>query len=432
MTLIVAIEPGAVEVEPGGTAETKVRVRNQSDRVDGFTLEVVGPFAKWATVEPAVLNLFARAEGEATITLRPPRASVPRAGAHRIGLKVQSLAEPETVVVEEATVTVRPFIAITSALTKRVERGWRSARHQVTVRNGGNDIAGVIVTAADPEEEVTATVDPSHVAIQPGGTATVAATVVRPALYWRGAPRRRPYTIHVTDTTGGSEAVSAIFEQRPIIPGWTSLLVGLVAALILVIAMGPRIIDWWVDVTATAAPSGPALTFAPSPSPPAEPTPSPTPEPTPSPTPEPTPTPTMEPTPSPTPAPTPLVAPSPELNFPYFRLTNYGPNGRFLALNQFFTDEGAAIRITLRAEVDDTFCEVYLHMPATTGVDKYVMDDQVTGSWFCIGDVQLTNHQSGELIVTQVGAQWSGYFKFHAKSNIREFDVEGWFINAHP
>jgi antitoxin (DNA-binding transcriptional repressor) of toxin-antitoxin stability system len=435
MSLIAAIEPGTVRVEPGGSAEAKVRVKNQSERVDGFRIEVVGPMAKWATVEPPVLNLYARAEGEATITFRPPRAPVPRARSHRFGVKVQSVAEPDTSTVEEAFVTVLPFIALTTALTKRVARGWRSAGHEVKVTNGGNDVARVTATAADPEEEVNPTVEPSRVDIEPGGTATLLTSVIRPSLYWRGAARRRPYTIHVSESTGGSETISAIFEQRPIVPGWASLIAGLVAALLVVVAIGPRVIDWWNDATATAAPSGSTQTLGPSPSPSVEPSPSPTPEPTPSPTPEPTATPTLEPTPTPTlpptPPPTPLVAPSPELNFPYYRLTNYNPDGRYVAETQKLTISGDTIVIKLLAKVDN-YCEVELHMPATSGVDKYVMGGQITGSFRCLDDISAAVNQGGELIVTKIGSQWSGWFKFHAKSGFRELDVEGWFINAAP
>lgn len=40
-----------VTVSPGGTATTTLTVRNDSDIVEAYTLEVVGDCAAWSTVE---------------------------------------------------------------------------------------------------------------------------------------------------------------------------------------------------------------------------------------------------------------------------------------------------------------------------------------------------------------------------------------------
>lgn len=40
-------------VSPGGEATTTLTVRNDSDIVEAYTLEVVGDCAAWSTVEPA-------------------------------------------------------------------------------------------------------------------------------------------------------------------------------------------------------------------------------------------------------------------------------------------------------------------------------------------------------------------------------------------
>ena len=65
MTVIAAIEPAVLTVEPGGTVTATIRVRNQGSVVDQFDLSVLGDAQSWATIEPANLRLFPRTEGEA-------------------------------------------------------------------------------------------------------------------------------------------------------------------------------------------------------------------------------------------------------------------------------------------------------------------------------------------------------------------------------
>ena len=289
MSVLATIEPTKIEVEPGGTATATIRVRNQSERVDGFRLESVGVAASWVTVEPPLLQLFPRTEGTAKITFAPPRASVPRAGTYPFAIRAQSVANPDASVVEEGDVTVRPFVALQSALDVRLARGWRSGAHRVSVQNVGNAPAGVKVQAVDPDGELRLSTLPAASQVEPGGTGRFRTTVSRP-LVLRGSPKRWPYSIEVSEPAAGKESLAAVFEQRALLPGWLLALAGVALAAAVALIAFPGLID---QLTGGGATDTPAATQTPAPTPtdvPATATPEPTPTPpVPTATPEPTP-----------------------------------------------------------------------------------------------------------------------------------------------
>ena len=68
MSLWTSLEPASASVEPGGSAQVRLRVRNTGDVVDEYRFEPVGALAPWTRVEPQTLRLYER-EG----LLRPSR-----------------------------------------------------------------------------------------------------------------------------------------------------------------------------------------------------------------------------------------------------------------------------------------------------------------------------------------------------------------------
>lgn len=63
-----------MSVTPGGSATTTLTVRNDSDIVEAYRLEVVGECAAWTTVEPEGLSLYPGTSETVTIRLSPPRS----------------------------------------------------------------------------------------------------------------------------------------------------------------------------------------------------------------------------------------------------------------------------------------------------------------------------------------------------------------------
>jgi beta-lactam-binding protein with PASTA domain len=173
MTGLVTVLEQAVAVAPGERASATVRVKNTGEIVEGFQVEVVGPTADWATVEPPLLRLFPASADEVRVWFHPPRQTPPAAGPHRFGVRVRTEVNPEWSTVEEGTVTVAPLRSIGADLRPRTSTGKRSGQHRVVVTNHGNVAALVGVTADDPDELLRLRATPAQVHVAPGAEEVV-------------------------------------------------------------------------------------------------------------------------------------------------------------------------------------------------------------------------------------------------------------------
>ena len=63
----IAIAPAMIAVKPGEETTCEVRVRNKSNVVDQYDIQVVGEPSRWTIVEPTTLSLFPDAEGVARV-----------------------------------------------------------------------------------------------------------------------------------------------------------------------------------------------------------------------------------------------------------------------------------------------------------------------------------------------------------------------------
>lgn len=405
-----------VEVEPGGSATATIRVRNQSTRVDGFRLEVVGVAAPWTTITPPVLQLFPKTEATATITFAPPRASVPRAGSYPFGIQAQSISNPDTSVVEEGDVVVRPFVGLQSALDGRIARGWQSGGHRVSVQNVGNAPARVSVRAVDPDEELQLSTMPEEGSIEPGTTGWFRTTVSR-SLLLRGNPKRWPYSIQVSEASAGSESLNAIFEQRALIPGWLVGLAGAALAVAVALIAFPGLLDTITGGGATETPGATQVVVAT----PTEVAPTP---------PEPTPT-----EPAPTPTETPVVAtPIPALAS---SITIDGPpeiSGTFSAVSgNAFVQDGQML-LQLDYDVFGDLChfqvsdDAFLFGPGTYPIGG-VEDGLAYGLIQCEGSGAFYRSTNGTLRLDTFGAALSGTFDVFLTDFNDAFLVTGTFTD---
>src|SRR5438309_8305392 len=76
----VTVEPSVLAIEPGDEATCDVHVRNRSNIVDQYDIQVSGEPSRWAFAEPSMLSLFPDAEGVAKLRFRPQRSTEPAAG----------------------------------------------------------------------------------------------------------------------------------------------------------------------------------------------------------------------------------------------------------------------------------------------------------------------------------------------------------------
>lgn len=229
---------------PGGTASTVLTVRNDTDIVEAYTLEVVGDCAAWAAVEPERVSLYPGTSETVTIRLNPPRSPEVRAGDIPLGVRVLPAEHPESVTVPETTVHVEEFHELRAELLPHRRRGWLRGRYRLAVRNEGNSPAQVAFTPEQAGEELRFAFSPTELRLEPGESAQTLLRVRatgRPI--WFGKPVVWPFTVHVSDTSvaqgtdraaaGQPPLLEAQFVQIPVFPKWLLALLALLIALVL-------------------------------------------------------------------------------------------------------------------------------------------------------------------------------------------------------
>ncbi|MEU9078370.1 hydrolytic protein [Kitasatospora sp. NPDC048538] len=276
----------ALTVSPGAVATTTLTVRNETDIVEAYSLEVVGPCAAWATVEPARLSLFPGTSETVTVRLAPARSPEVRAGEFPLGVRVLPAERPELVTVPETTVTVEPFHELHTELAPRRRRGWLRARYRTSVRNLGNVAVPVVFTPAQPGEDLRFGFTPEKLRLEPGESAEVRLKVRARKLIWFGKPTSWPFEVAVaeedgTEKPGGVPAaerrnvLEGEFVQHALLPKWLlALLAALIALLLAWLALVRPAVRSSAKQAATEAVEQKAAAFTPPPAaPPAVPTP---------------------------------------------------------------------------------------------------------------------------------------------------------------
>ncbi|THA80232.1 hydrolytic protein [Streptomyces sp. A0592] len=237
-----------VSVMPGGIATTSLTVRNDSDIVEAYRLEVVGDCAAWTTVEPERVSLYPGTSETVTIRLAPPRSPQVRAGDVPLAVRVLPTEQPEAVRVPETTVHVEPFRELRAESAPKRRRGWLRGRYRIAVRNEGNAPVKVGFTPAQPGEELKFDFAPPTLKLEPGESAEVVLKVRTGSPVWFGSPVTWPFTVEVAETAEGGdgedatarseeEAVRAPLEvefvQIPIFPTWLLAVLAALLALLL-------------------------------------------------------------------------------------------------------------------------------------------------------------------------------------------------------
>ncbi|MFE1308820.1 hydrolytic protein [Streptomyces sp. NPDC058755] len=236
----------AVTVTPGDIATTTLTVRNDSDIVEAYSLEVVGDCAPWTTVEPARVSLYPGTSETVTLRLAPPRSPEIRAGDKPLGVRVLPTEHPESVRVLETTVHVEEFHELQTELAPRRRRGWLRGRYRLAVRNQGNTPVQVGFTPGQAGEELGFAFTPAEPKLEPGESTEVVLRVRTAKPVWFGKPVVWPFTVDTTETGDPEEAaetrrddpavrapLDAEFVQIPIFPKWLLALLAALIALLL-------------------------------------------------------------------------------------------------------------------------------------------------------------------------------------------------------
>lgn len=275
MAGILVLDPRRVAVAPESDEVTvTARIRNTGAVVDQFSLEVLGPVAAWAELEPRGISLFPGAEGDVTIRFKPPLSVAAAAGDQHFGVRLRSAIDPGDSVVEEATAVVTPVVRVQPRLVPRASKGRLKGKHRVRIKNLGNTPATVALAASDPDELINFKLASRSVSVAAGATGEVRLKAKARGSKLVGKVEPKPFVVSVVPQGGEPEQLNGIYRQRAFVGGWVLPILALLLAAVIAVAVlhnsssGPA-----QQTLAPAATPTPAPTPAPTPTPAATPAP---------------------------------------------------------------------------------------------------------------------------------------------------------------
>lgn len=191
----VALLSAELAVEPGGTAVSRMRVRNTGQVVDQISFQPLGSGAAWITVEPATVSLFPGTDETVTVTIAPPRAPDTRPGPTPFGVRAVPQEDPDGAAVAEGVVDVGMFSEFSAELVPTTGRGRRSGRFDLAIDNRGNVPLPVRLSGTDEQQRLAFGFRPASIEALPGSANFTKIKVAPRDTMWRGTPKAHPFQL---------------------------------------------------------------------------------------------------------------------------------------------------------------------------------------------------------------------------------------------
>lgn len=242
-----------IDVEPGREATCDVTITNTGGIVDLFTVEVVGEAAAWTQAEGPEgrpeISLMPGQAGTVTLRFRPPRSTDIPVGEVPFAVRVFSQGDPHGSDVEEGTVRVGAFCAITAELSPAIAEGSTKAKYEVIVDNAGNHPVDVELRPTDLNNNLDFRLDRTRFTLEPGTAGFIALRARPRQRFLRGQPKRHPFTVLAVLSVGDPRSIDGTMVQRQLLPRW------LVPALIALLLLAGVLTALWLAVLRPAVQS---------------------------------------------------------------------------------------------------------------------------------------------------------------------------------
>jgi hypothetical protein len=228
--IVLSLSATKLEVAPGESVEATITIRNQSQIVDQFGIRIQGLDPTWWTLSTSSVSLFPGDQGEAKLTIHPPKEAESKAGSYSFQVRAVSQANAEEMTEEEAYLILRGFLVwdVEMSPTKVVGR---SGTYRLTASNSGNTDITLILEGKDPEEALDYTFSHNKVTV-PAGESALITLKVNPKKKERGKLYNFQVLVRPAEAKVSSKEAKTIdgqFEYQRRWP-WKWILLGIAVA----------------------------------------------------------------------------------------------------------------------------------------------------------------------------------------------------------
>ncbi|GIM93900.1 COG1470 family protein [Paractinoplanes toevensis] len=237
LPLRVNVAPERADASPGDNLQFDVTVRNASDIVEHYGVELLGlPDGATVRTEPEVAKLRPAESGTLIVKVNLPVQPPAPAGTYVVGALVRSKYRHDVSRCVEVPIELASVEQITLRTTPEVVTGGRTGQYTLEIANGGNAPVRLYLTATDPERRVSATFQPAWLDLPPGSNGRALLNVSAP-LPWN-KEKQRQLTLAATPDLPNATPVTgtATFVQQPRIASKFAKVAGIAAGVIVLAA----------------------------------------------------------------------------------------------------------------------------------------------------------------------------------------------------
>ncbi len=170
-TVEIGVEPAAVTLAAGDTAELTAKIRNTGQTIDQLTVGIDGLDSAWYTLPVSSVALFPNDQDELNIVLHPPKEAEKTPGSYPFRVVITSQENPEAKTAVEAVLEIGESLGLELHITPERNTG-RRAMYQVAVTNLSKREVTAYLEACDARNRLRYRFDNDRMAVGAGATAT--------------------------------------------------------------------------------------------------------------------------------------------------------------------------------------------------------------------------------------------------------------------
>jgi len=225
-------------VEPGSVQPASVEIINRGESLDTFEITCEGLDPSWLAIPVPSFSVEAGDKRTERVLVQPPRESDVAAGSYPFEIKVRSLNDAETHVVQ-AVAEVKAYHNISVAIEPRkgfVTPFKKTENFQITLINLGNAEQTVQFFATDSDDKCVFHFEQERMTLSPGVQRTLNMSVTAGARSMFSGSRLMGLQVTARDVSSPASmgAVQAQLEQRALAS--PSALIGIILGLLLLVA----------------------------------------------------------------------------------------------------------------------------------------------------------------------------------------------------